>query len=284
MSVVDAHHHFWDPSRADYPWMTAEVDAIRRKFGPEDMRPLLQQRGVHRTVLIQARSSLDESRELLAIAASTDFIAGVVAWVDLTAPDIATVLDALERSPGGGKLAGIRHPVQDEDDPEWLLRDDVQHGLGELGRAGLTFDLLVTPNELPAASAAAHRQPGTQFVVDHCGNPPIRAGGDDRWDRWMPSIAALPNVYCKLSGLVTEADWHNWTRATLQPYVERVLEWFGDKRLMLGSDWPVCLLAGSYAEVVDAYLGTLDGAAAESRQRILARNAIDFYGLDLHLP
>lgn len=280
MSVVDAHHHFWDPSRGEYPWMTAEVAAIRRKFGPEDMRPLLQQSGVHRTVLVQARSSPEESRELLAVAASTEFISGVVAWVDLTASDIATALDDLERSPGGGKLVGIRHQVQDEYDPEWLLRDDVQHGLGELGRAGLAFDLLVTPHELPAATAAAQRQPGTRFVVDHCGNPPIRAGGDIRWDRWMPSIAALPNVYCKLSGLVTEADWQRWTPADLQPYVARVLEWFGSERLMFGSDWPVCLLAGSYAEVFDAYADSLGGESEEAAHRVFAQNAIDFYRLD----
>jgi L-fuconolactonase len=283
VSVVDAHHHFWDPSRNDYPWMTAELGAIRRRFGPEDMLPHLRQRGVQRTVLVQTRSSLAESRELLALAAHTEFIAGVVAWVDLTAPDIATVLDDLERSPGGSKLVGIRHQLQDEEDPQWLLRDDVQHGLREVGRAGLAFDLLVGATELPAATATARMQPETRFVVDHCGNPPIRAGGDDRWDRWMTSIAALPNVHCKLSGLVTEAEWQSWTSADLQPYVARVLEWFGGERLMFGSDWPVCLLAGSYAEVFDAYVAALDGASEETLQRILAQNAVDFYGLDVDL-
>lgn len=283
MTIVDAHQHFWDPSRSEYPWMGAEHAAIRRRFGPDDLLPLLRRRDVHRTLLVQTRSSLEESREFLALAADTEFIAGVVAWVDLTRPDVEAVLDDLAQSPGGDRLVGIRHQVQDEEDPWWLLREDVQHGLGEVGSAGLAFDLLVGPAELPAATAAARFQPETRFVVDHCGNPPIRAGGDEQWDRWMTSIAALPNVYCKLSGLVTEADWHNWTPADLRPYVARVLEWFGSERLMIGSDWPVCLLAGSYGEVFDAYVATLDGASDETLRRVLGQNAVDCYGLDVGL-
>ena len=280
MNIVDAHQHFWDPSRNDYPWMGDDAAAIRRPFGPEDLVPLLQRQGVQRTVLVQTRSSREESREFLALAADTEFIAGVVAWVDLTDADVAATLADLAASPGGDRLVGIRHQVQDEEDPRWLLRKDVQRGLGEVGRAGLAYDFLVGPAELPAAAEAARLQPEMRFVLDHCGNPPIRTGGDEEWERGIASIAALQNVFCKLSGLVTEADWQSWTVADLRPYIARVLELFGAERLMLGSDWPVCLLAGSYAEVVDAYIATLDGASDETLRRVLGQNATDFYRLD----
>jgi L-fuconolactonase len=281
VTIVDAHHHFWDPSRAEYPWMDA---AIRRPFGPDDLLPLLRENDVQRTVLVQTRSSLEESHEFLALAAETPFIAGVVAWVDLTDSRVASVLADLGRSPGGDRLVGIRHQVQDEEDPRWLLREDVQRGLREVGRAGLAFDLLVGPAQLAAASEAARRRPEMRFILDHCGNPPIRAGGDERWARETRSLAALANVSCKLSGLVTEADWQTWAPADLRPYVAHVLEWFGGERLMLGSDWPVCLLAGSYAEVVAAYVTSIDGAPEETRRRILAQNAIDVYRLDVDRP
>jgi L-fuconolactonase len=276
--IVDAHHHFWDPSRNDYPWLTDELAAIRRAFGPEDLRPLLRECDVRRTVLVQTRSSLDESREFLAVADAHDFIGGVVAWIDLT-HDTGAQIAELRSAPGGGKLVGIRHQVHDEPDARWLLRDDVQQGLGAVGQAGLAFDLLVRTRELPPAAEAAQLHPDTRFIVDHLGKPPIRDGGDDRWDDGMQALAGLPNVCCKLSGLVTEADWQNWTPAELAPYVGSAREWFGNDRLLFGSDWPVCLLAGSYTEVVDGYVAALGDVSAETLERIMARNAIDFYGL-----
>jgi L-fuconolactonase len=279
VKLIDAHHHFWDPSRNDYPWLTDELAAIRRPFGPEDLRPLLRERNVHRTVLVQTRSSLEESHEFLAVADAHDFIAGVVAWVDLVADDVGAQIDGLRRAPGGHRLVGIRHQVHDEPDPRWLLRDEVQRGLREVGRAGLAFDLLVRPRELPAAAEAARLHPDTRFVVDHLGKPPVRSSGDDGWDAGMQALAAMPNVWCKLSGLVTEADWQRWTPAELAPYVGRARAWFGDERLLFGSDWPVCLLAASYAEVVDGYVDALGEVSEEALERILARNAVDFYGL-----
>jgi L-fuconolactonase len=279
VTIVDAHQHFWDPSRNVYPWLTDELAPIRRAFGPEDLLPLLHQHGVQRTVLVQTRSSVDESREFLALAAANEFIAGVVAWVDLTAGDVAAVLAELARAPGGDKLVGIRHQVHDEPDARWLLRDDVQRSVGEVGRAGLAFDFLVRARELPTAAETARLHPDTRFVVDHLAKPPIRAGGSDEWERGMQAIASLPNVSCKLSGLVTEADWQSWTPAELAPYAARALEWFGDGRLMVGSDWPVCLLAGSYGDVVDGYVAALGDLPDETLERILARNAIDFYEL-----
>lgn len=275
MNVVDAHQHFWDPSRNTYPWLTDELAPIRRAFGPEDLRPLLQECGVTQTVLVQTRSSLDESREFLALAAANDFVAGVVAWVDLTAEDVGDVLADL----AGEKLVGIRHQVHDEPAAHWLLRDDVQRGLREVSRAGLAFDLLVRTRELPAALATAALHPELRFVVDHLGKPPIRAGGDPRWEEGMHALAALPNVFCKLSGLVTEADWHSWTPAELAPYVQRAFGWFGEDRLIFGSDWPVCLLAARYSEVVDGYVAALGNVSKETLERVMSRNAIDFYRL-----
>ena len=253
MLVIDAHHHFWDPARASYPWMTDALAPIRRRFGPDDLRPLLAANGVDRTILVQTRSSLDETHEFLATAAQHEFIAGVVGWVDLTAPDVAQQLAALRAGPGGAKLVGIRHQVHDEPDPEWLLREDVQRGIAAVGEAGLVYDVLVRTRELPAGLETVERHPGMRFVVDHAAKPRITAGvWDAAWEQALAPMADHPNVSCKLSGLVTEADWKAWTPEQLEPYVQRVLEWFGPERCMFGSDWPVCLLAASYRKVVEA--------------------------------
>lgn len=249
--VIDSHHHFWDPSRHDYPWMGDELAAIRRTFGPAELAPLLALEAVDRTVLVQTISNLDETREFLATAAETDFIAGVVGWVDLTSPSVADTLRDLRAGKGGTYLAGVRHQVHDETDPRWLLRDDVRRGIEAVGEAGLVYDLLVRTRELPAAVEVAKQFPDVRFVLDHIAKPQIAAGPrDEAWARAMPPLAACPNVYCKLSGMVTEANWARWTADDLQPYVDRALGWFGPERCMFGSDWPVCLLAAGYSRVV----------------------------------
>ena len=249
--IVDSHHHFWDPARREYPWMVDQIAEIRRPFGPDDLRPLLEANGIDRTVLVQTVSSLDETREFLQIAASNDFVAGVVGWVDLTDPDVGTQIAGLREGAGGSHLAGIRHQVHDEPDPRWLLRDDVQRGIEAVGEAGLVYDLLVRTRELPAAVDTARRHREMRFVIDHAAKPRI-AGGlmDLGWEEAIAPLADLPNVACKISGLVTEADWKRWTEEDLEPYVRRVLGWFGSERCMFGTDWPVCLLAASYERVV----------------------------------
>jgi L-fucono-1,5-lactonase len=277
--AVDAHQHFWDPARADYPWMTDDLAAIRRRFGPEDLRPLLAERGLDCTVLVQTRSSLEETREFLDTAARTDFVAGVVGWVDLTDPAVRDTLRSLQSSAGGAKLAGIRHQVHDEPDPNWLLRDDVRRGLRAVGDAGLAYDFLVRPRELPAALRTAEDFPGMRFIIDHIAKPPIRGGDDRGWAAAMARAGSLANVHCKLSGMITEADWANWQPDTLVPYVRRVVEWFGVDRLMFGSDWPVCLLAGSYAQVVDALIHCLADLPAEAKAKIFGVNAVSCYRL-----
>jgi L-fuconolactonase len=265
--IVDSHHHFWDPSRREYPWMGDDLASIRKPFGPDELRPLLQANDVARSVVVQTVSSVDETREFLSTAATTDFIAGVVGWVDLTDPGVGSTLADLLGGPGGRRLVGIRHQVHDEPDERWLLRDDVLRGLQAVGDAHLAYDLLVRTRELRSAHEVARRFPDIPFVIDHIGKPRIPAAPrDPDWEQAMAPFARLDNVSCKLSGMVTEATWSGWTADDIAPYVRRVLDWFGPERCMFGSDWPVCLLAASYGQVLEALrygLGNLDASEIE---------------------
>ena len=277
--MIDAHHHFWDPARAVYPWLTDEMAPVRRAFGPADLAPELPAAGVGGTVLVQTISSGEETREFLATAATTPFIRGVVGWVDLEATDVADALDVLRAGPGGDRLVGIRHQVHDEPDPDWLDRPAVRRGIRAVGDRGLAYDLLVRTRELPAAVRLARDEPGTRFVLDHAGKPPIRSGRLDEWARLVTELGALPNAWCKVSGLVTEADWATWHTADLQPVVDRTLDAFGPGRLLVGSDWPVCLLAGSYREVLDAARACLAALSDAELERVLTMNATELYRL-----
>ena len=241
--------------------------------------PLLDAAGVDATVLVQARSSAAESRELLETAGASARIAGVVAWADLTRPAVADELASLREAPGGATLVGIRHQVHDEDDPEWLLRADVRRGLASVERAGLVYDLLVRSRELPAALATARAMPGLRFVLDHLAKPPIRDGTMSPWAERLAPFGELPNTCCKLSGLVTEADWVAWTVDDLRPYVEHALATFGPRRLLFGSDWPVSLLAADYGAVVDASRALVGRLADDERDAVMGRTAVDEYRL-----
>jgi L-fuconolactonase len=280
ISRVDAHHHFWDPARHSYPWMAgAAMDPVRRPFTPGDLRGVLEQEHIDGTVLIQTISSLRETREFLELAATTDFVYGVVGWVDLTSPGVADDLDALLGSRAGRWLVGIRHQVHDEADPDWLARADVRRGLAAAQERGLVYDLLVRARELPAAIAAVREFPGLQFVLDHIAKPRIADGRDEQWTKHMPALAAQPNVAVKLSGMVTEADWATWSASDLRPFVSEVFEWFGARRLMFGSDWPVCLLAGSYHDVRQGLIDALPALPAAELDLIFGANALRAYGL-----
>lgn len=277
--AVDAHHHFWDPTRRAYPWMGDELAAIRRPFGPEDLRPFLAAGGIDKTILVQTVSSVEETREFLATAAVTDFIAGVVGWVDLTDRSVGATIRELRASPGGHRLVGVRHQVHDEADPEWLLRGDVQRGIAAVGDAGLVYDLLLRTRELPAALKTVKRHRRMQFVIDHAAKPRIASGpADQQWEKAMAPFADQANVACKLSGLVTEADWKSWTPEQLEPYVRRVLEWFGPERCVFGSDWPVCLLAASYEQVVNSIK-----AIVGDDDEVFGATAMRVYGLVLFM-
>jgi L-fuconolactonase len=232
--------------------MGYQLDPIRKAFGPAELEPELHRASIDRTILVQTVSSVRETGEFLSIAATADFVAGVVGWVDLSDRSAARTIAQLKAGPGGDRLVGIRHQVEDEGDPDWLLQPDVQSGLAAVGEAGLTFDLLVRVRQLPAATEAVRRNPQVQFVLDHCAKPTVGSGPPPRpWVDAVSRLAELPNVACKISGLVTEADWSSWTPEQLAPYIEMVVEWFGRERCMFGSDWPVCLLAASYRQVVE---------------------------------
>jgi L-fuconolactonase len=247
--IVDAHQHFWDPARADYPWMT---DDLRRRYAPEDLEPVLREHGVSGTIVVQARQSLDETRELLAVAAVTPFVLGVVGWLDL-AGDVDRQLGELD-----GSLLGVRHQVHDEPDSGWLLRADVQRGLRAVGEAGLVYDLLVRTRELPAAVETVRRNPGTKFVLDHAGKRPP---DDGAWAKGVAVLAELPNVACKLSGLLAEFD--------PQGTVALARGWFGPERCMFGSDWPVWADYGAALALVG------------DDEEVLAGTAVRTYGLEV---
>lgn len=274
--MIDAHHHLWDPARREYPWMTGDaMDPIRRPYTVDDLRAVTKAAGVHATVLVQTVSSAEETAEFLATAAAEPVIAGVVGWVDLTAADVADRLAALD-----GPLAGVRHQVENEPDDDWLLRPEVLAGLSAVAAAGLAFDLLVRPSQLPAAAEVALRLPQLRLVLDHAAKPPIATG---EWEPWASGVAALAgreNVVCKLSGLVTEADWTGWEVGHLRRYVDHVLDVFGPERLLFGSDWPVCELAASYEVVLDAAIALTGSLSDAERLAVFEHNARTVYGLD----
>ena len=279
--IVDAHHHLWDPARRAYPWMTGAFAPLRETFGRDELRAVAEPAGVGATVAVQAVASEEETRELLAAAQGADgLIAGVVGWVDLTAPDVADRLAALRAGAGGERLVGIRHQVQDEPDPSgWLERADVRRGLRAVAAARLVYDVLIFPPQLPAARALAEALPDLPLVLDHAAKPRIAEGA---WEPWASDIGALAEheqVAAKLSGLVTEAPWDRWREAGIERYAARLLEAFGAHRTMWGSDWPVCTLAADYAEVFALAERAIAGCSAAHRAAVLGGTAARVYGL-----
>lgn len=273
--MIDAHHHLWDPGRRAYPWLAgAAMDPIRHPYTVDDLRRVS---GADATVLVQTVSSAAETEEFLATAAASGgLIAGVVGWVDLTAPDVAERLAALDHRE---LLVGIRHQVENEPDPDWLLRPDVLRGLRAVADAGLAYDLLVNPAQYASAAEVADRLPGARLVLDHAGKPPIASGDRAAWADAISAIARRPNVFCKLSGLVTEADWASWQVADLVPYADHVLTVFGPERVLFGSDWPVCELAATYERVTETARELTKGLSAAERQEVFAGTARRVYRL-----
>lgn len=278
--IVDAHHHVWDLSVRDQDWITGpELAPLRRDFPLRELEAAARFVGVTATVLVQTITVPEETPEFLALAAGSDVVAGVVGWTDLTAPDVAENLAKLREGPGGEHLVGIRHQVQGEPDPSWLVRPDVLRGLTAVADSGLVYDLLVKPHQLPAAVEVAGRLPGLTFVLDHLGKPPIASGELEPWAGEVRRLAALPNTVCKLSGLVTEADWNSWSVADLVPYADTVLDAFGPRRLMYGSDWPVCQLASDYVEVIDVVECLVSRLGPAEHREVFAGTAVRTYGL-----
>lgn len=276
---VDAHHHVWDLSVREQTWMVGEEMApIRRSFSVDDLVPLAAEAGVTSTVLVQTVGVVAETQEFLEVAAGNELVAGVVGWVDLTAADVGDVLAELKARLDGAWLKGIRHQVHDEADPRWLCRDDVRAGLAAVADAGLVYDLLTKTPHLPAALETVEALPQLSFVVDHISKPVI--GGDlEPWASDLRALAALPNVSCKLSGMVTEASWTDWKVSDLQPYADVVVDAFGPGRVMFGSDWPVCILAASYADVVEAAEALTATLTPAERQQVFGETARRVYSL-----
>ncbi|HUR06234.1 MAG TPA: amidohydrolase family protein [Nonomuraea sp.] len=275
MTRVDAHHHIWDLAARPHAWLEAEKLApVRRTFTLDRLAGHAAAAGVSGTVLVQVLPDLAETTEFLALAAESDLVAGVVGWIDLTSPAAAETLAGL---PGG--LVGIRHGVQAEPDPAWLTRPDVRRGLAAVAAAGLAYDLLTLPRQLAAAIDTVAAMPELTFVLDHLAKPPIASGELEPWASRIRELAGHPNVYCKLSGMVTEADWASWQVADLRPYAETVLAAFGPERVMFGSDWPVCLLAADYERVVSAADELCAGLSAGERTDVFGGTARRAYRL-----
>jgi L-fuconolactonase len=273
--MIDTHQHFWTYNSAEYGWIDDSMAALRRDFLPPDAERNMTAACVDASVAVQARQTLEETRWLLELADRHRFIAGVVGWVDLQAPGLDADLERLTRHP---RLVGLRHIVQGEPDG-FLERPAFLRGVACLDRYGLTYDILVYARQLPAAVTFARAFPRQRFVLDHLGKPDIRGNGYREWRRHFDRLAELPNVCCKLSGLVTEADWTAWTPAHLRPYIDAALESFGPSRLMIGSDWPVCLVAASYDRVIDLVRDAIGEYSTDEREQILGGTARDFFHL-----
>ena len=277
---LDAHQHFWRYSPAEYPWIGAGMERLARDYLPADLAPHLAAAGLSGSVAVQARQSLAETRWLLELAAANPLVRGVVGWVDLRSEGVADELAEFSSDP---KFVGVRHVVQDEPDPRFLLGDTLIRGLRHLAPLSLTYDLLLYPHQLPAAAELAALLPEQPFVLDHLAKPRVRDGTAaalEPWRRDLEALARHANVSCKLSGLVTEAAWQGWRREDFAPYLDVALDAFGPDRLIFGSDWPVCLLAAEYADVASLVTDFIRPLAPADQEAILGGTAARFYGID----
>ncbi len=274
---IDAHHHLWDLSVRDQTW-TEGLPALHRTFGMDDLVPHLVANGITGTVLVQTINDPDETPELLVQAQNSPYVLGVVGWADLTS-DVGEQLSHLRSLPGGEYLKGIRHLVQGEPDDNWLARRDVRDGLRAVGDARLIYDILVYPRQLDAAISTVRALPDVTFVLDHFGKPRIAEGDIDEWRRQMVQLAGCANVAVKLSGLVTEADHDHWSERDLAPYVDVVMDAFSPRRVMFGSDWPVCQLAATYDQVVEVAEKLTGLLRREDKESIFGGTATEWYGL-----
>jgi L-fuconolactonase len=273
---IDSHQHFWryDPDRDC--WITDEMSVLKRDFLPENLIPQLHANQMDGCIAVQADQSERETSFLLDLAAQHQKIKGIVGWVDLCSPKLAERLEYFSKFE---KLCGFRHIVQSEPDDHYLVREDFIRGIRNLQEFNFSYDILIYPRQLPAAIELVERIPEQRFVLDHIAKPPIRSREVASWAKQMRELAANRNVHCKVSGLVTEADWHNWNQSDFRPYLDVVFEAFGPDRIMFGSDWPVCLLAGTYEKVKTIIANYVCDLPSEQQAKIFGRNAISFYGL-----
>jgi L-fuconolactonase len=274
--LVDAHQHFWIYQPDEYGWIDDSMTALRRDFLPEALKPELESGGFQGSVAVQARQTVEETRWLLELAEGSPSILGVVGWVDLRSPDVRSQLKGFARNP---KLVGIRHIVQAEPDDRFLLRPEFLRGISVLEEFDLAYDILIYPRHLEVAADFVERFPRQRFVLDHLAKPPIKNGEIDSWAQGIRRLSAFPNVFCKLSGLVTEADWRHWKPEQIAPYLDIAFASFGPDRLMIGSDWPVCLVAASYGRATGVVKDYIFGQGVAWRDGVLGGNAMKFWRL-----
>lgn len=277
MRITDAHQHFWTTESILELGLPPEYSSLARDFEPAELKPQMDEVGVQQTVLVQVNFSLKNTYDFLEIAQANDWVGGVVGWVDLVDPKVGDTLDELQTYP---KLKGVRHQWEMEPDPAWILRDDVLRGLREVAKRGFTYDLVAKPYDWQYVPQIAEAVPDLPLVIDHIAKPQIRVKQFDDWATAMTRWAQIPRMMIKVSGMITEADWRNWKPTDLKPYVEKAIELFGVDRVMYGSDWPVCTVAGSYAQVFEALLECLAGLTEAEKAKILGENARRFYGLE----
>jgi len=275
--IIDSHQHFWQVGRFDYPWMSSDLGVLYQDYLPPALQPILKANGVEQTVLVQASNSMAESKWLLELSDQFPFIAGVVGWVDLMSPNVANQIKELARHP---RFKGVRHLVESEPEDDWLAQPAVLSGLNELARYGLSYDLLVHTRHLRHVRTVVERCQDLQLVIDHMAKPSISSREVSEWAHEFQPLAEFSNIKCKLSGLVTEANWRSWTTEDLRPYIDCALDSFGPERLMFGSDHPVCLLAASYERVLSAFQEAVKGLTDRERAMIFSENARKFYRLE----
>jgi L-fuconolactonase len=274
--TIDAHQHFWNYDPVKDSWITDEMGVLRNNFGPHDLKPILDSNNITGSVLVQADQSENETNFLLTLAEEHDFIKGVVGWVDLCADDIHARLAACTRLK---KLKGFRHIVQGEPDDRFLLRSEFMRGVSALQAFNFTYDILIYPRHLPTAIEFVKKFPSQRFVIDHLAKPQIKGRAIQSWKKDIQEIAKMENVYCKISGMITEADWQHGTYADFEPYLDVVFNSFGIDRVMYGSDWPVCLLAGSYERQLSIIKTYIQSLSTTDQRKVMGRNAINFYRL-----
>ncbi len=275
---IDAHQHVWLYNPEEYGWIDESMAALRRNFLPEDLIPELDANGFDGSVVVQARQTLAETEWLLSLADRSPKILGVVGWVDLCSPDCRA---QLKKYSTNSKFVGVRHIVQSESDDRFLLRENFLRGISQLEEFDLAYDILIYTQHLPVASEFVERFPRQRFVLDHLAKPLIKSRDIETWALGIWHLATFPNVFCKLSGLVTEADWARWKPDDITPYLEIALESFGPSRLMIGSDWPVCLVAGSYAQTMNVVKKFLQRQPSDVREAVLGGNALRFWRLKI---
>ena len=278
---IDAHHHLWHYSPQGYPWITDRMRVLHQDFLPPDIALELRANNVDGCIAVQARQTLEETKTLLGYAEEYAFLRGVVGWAPISSPVFPSLLDELccHR-----KLRGLRHAIQDEPDQNFILGEDFQRGVELLGEKGLVYDILIFEKHLPQVIAFVDRHPRQTFVLDHIGKPRIAEKLLSPWKKNLCALAQRENVYCKLSGLVTEANWSKWTETDLQPYFDIVMQAFGPRRIMMGSDWPVCLLASSYSRWMQLVRKWISTFSIEERERVLGGTAIEAYRLSNIAP